>query len=44
MEDIEKASKKHEQQFGFNSSSAESFKAVVEFAKYWISVNITPEW
>ena len=44
MEDIEKASKKHEQQFGFNSSSAESFKAGVEFAQDWISVKITPEW
>ena len=44
MEDIEKASKEHEQQFGFNSSPAESFKAGVEFAQDWISVKITPEW
>lgn len=42
---IDEASKEHEQQFGFNSegeinsSPAESFKAGVEFAQRWISVD-----
>ena len=41
MKDLEEASKKHEQQFGFNSegeinsSPSESFKAGVEFAQQW---------
>ena len=45
MKSIDVASKEHEQQFGFNSegeinsSPAESFKAGVEFAQRWISVD-----
>ena len=45
MKTIKEASKEHEQQFGFNSegeinsSPAESFKAGVEFAQEWISVD-----
>lgn len=44
MKSIDVAAKEHEQQFGFNSegeinsSPSESFKAGVEFAQQWYSV------